>query len=193
MDKKRKDGYVTGLVCLIVFAIFLPYAINIGWNTTGQIFWVFTIVFGGLGVGSLLKPDSVGAVASQLLKNLAKSEEEGSDSHNKQIQKKSSGSVQVNASDEAEVHVSVSPREKKRAQKSSTEEVSRNAKTFCCPNGHRIIVYQPDDNHPTASVEEDYARKWAIGTVIPRKYTCENCGSELTLYWYQEGVGVGVM
>lgn len=93
MDKKRKDGYVTGLVCLIVFAIFLPYAINIGWNTTGQIFWVFTIVFGGLGVGSLLKPDSVGAVASQLLKNLAKSEEEGSDSHNKQIQKKSSGSV----------------------------------------------------------------------------------------------------
>lgn len=35
----------------------------------------------------------------------AKSQAERSNSHNQQTQKKSSGSVQVNASDEAEVHV----------------------------------------------------------------------------------------
>jgi hypothetical protein len=121
MDKKRKDGYVTGLVCLIIFAIFLPTAINIGWNTSGQIFWVFTIVFGGLGVGSLWKPESIGAVVSQLLKNLAESEEK-SDSHNKQIQKESSGSVQVMASDEAEVNINVPSAEKKQAEKPSAEE-----------------------------------------------------------------------
>lgn len=121
MDKKRKDGYVTGLVCLIIFAIFLPTAINIGWNTSGQIFWVFTIVFGGLGVGSLWKPESIGAVVSQLLKNLAESEEK-SDSHNKQIQKKSSGSVQVMASDQAEVNINVPSVEKKQAEKPSAEE-----------------------------------------------------------------------
>jgi hypothetical protein len=121
MDKKRKEGYVTGLVCLIIFAIFLPTAINIGWNTSGQIFWVFTIVFGALGVGSLWKPESIGAVASQLLKNLAESKEK-SDSHNKQIQKKSSGSVQVMASDQAEVNINVPSVEKKQAEKPSAEE-----------------------------------------------------------------------
>ena len=86
MDKKRKDGYITGLVCLLICFIFLPISINTGWNTSGQIFGVFTIVFGILGVGSLWKPDSIGAVVLQLLENLGENEEK-SDSHNKQIQK----------------------------------------------------------------------------------------------------------
>jgi hypothetical protein len=173
----------------------LPTAINIGWNTSGQIFWVFTIVFGGLGVGSLLKPDSVGAVASQLLKNLAKSEEEGPDSHNKQIQKKSSGSVQVMASDRAEVNINVPSVKKKQAQKPSAEEKepSQMPKTFSCPKGHKCVVYPPDDNHPLASLEKSYAKENAIGTVIPMQYKCEKrgCGSQFTLYWYQEGSGAG--
>jgi len=117
MDKKRKDGYVTGLGCLLIFAIFLPTAISIGWNTSGQIFWVFTILFGGLGFGSLWKPDSIGAVVSQFLKNLSKSSEEGSsDSHNQQTQKKSSGSVQVMAQDQSNVSITVHSGKKKNAQ-----------------------------------------------------------------------------
>jgi hypothetical protein len=104
MDENKKEGYVTGLGCLVIFAIFLPTAISTGWNTSGQIFWAFTILFGGLGFGSLWKPDSVGAVTSQFLKNFAKNEERGSDSHNKQIQKETSGSVQV-MGDEARVNV----------------------------------------------------------------------------------------
>jgi hypothetical protein len=108
MDKKRKDGYVAGLGFLVVFAIFLPVSISTGWNTTGQIFGIFTLVFGVLGVGSLWKPDSVGAIALQFLENFGTNEEEGSDSHNKQIQKKSSGSVQVVATHGANVNVNVS-------------------------------------------------------------------------------------
>jgi len=196
MDKKRQEGYVTGLACLLIFALFAYFAIMSASNMSAAVIMgIFAALFGGLGFGSLAKPDTVGAIASQFLKNFAKSEEEGSDSHNKQTQKESNGSVQVNASDEAEVHVSVSPREKKRTQKSSTEELSQNAKTFCCLRGHRITVYPPDDNHLRASSEEDYAKKYALGTVIPIKYTCEEegCGSEFTLYWYRERIGVGVL
>jgi hypothetical protein len=122
MDEKRKEGYVTGLGCLVIFAIFLPTAISTGWNTSGQIFWIFTVLFGGLGFGSLWKPDSVGTVTSQFLKNFAKSEEEVSDSHNKQIQKESAGGVQVMASDQAEVNINVPSLEEKQAEKPSAEE-----------------------------------------------------------------------
>lgn len=134
MDKKRKDGYVTGIVCLIIFGIFLPTTISIGWNTSGQIFGVFTIVFGVLGVGSLWKPDSIGAVVSQLLKNLAENEEK-SDSHNKQIQKKSSGSVQVMASHGAKVNINVASGKKEQTQNSPVEEkeVLRKETIFVSP------------------------------------------------------------
>ncbi len=122
MDKRRKDGYVTGLGCLVIFAIFLPTTISIGWNASGQVFLGFTVIFGVLGFGSLWKPDSVGAIASQLLENLAGSKEEGSDSHNKQIQKKSNGSVQVMTGDRAEVNINVPSVEKKQTEESSAEE-----------------------------------------------------------------------
>jgi hypothetical protein len=116
MDRKRKEGYVTGLGCLVIFAFFIPIAISTGWNTSGQIFWVFAILFGGLGFGSLWKPDLVGAIASEFVKNLSKgSEEESSDSHDKQIQKKSSG-VQVMAHDQSNVHIIVHSGKKKDAQ-----------------------------------------------------------------------------
>jgi hypothetical protein len=117
MDEKRKEGYVTGLGCLVIFAVFMPIAISTGWNTSGQIFWVFTVLFGGLGFGSLWKPDSVGAVTSQFLRNFARSEEEGSsDSHDSQIQKRSSGSVQVMAHDQSNVNITVHSGKKKGAQ-----------------------------------------------------------------------------
>jgi len=194
MDKKREEVYAGGIICLL-FSILLSIftgnlTINNAWNISTLTLWVLAGAFGVFGVGSLLKPDSFGVVVLRLMESYAKSQAERSNSHNQQTQKKSSGSVQVNASDEAEVHVSVSPREEKQAQKSTTEEVSRNSRIFCCPRGHKIAVYPPDDNHPKASSEEDYAKKYALGTVIPIKYTCEKegCGSEFTLYWYQERI-----
>jgi hypothetical protein len=124
MDKKRQEGYVTALACLLIFALFAYFTIMSISNTPAAVVMgIFTALFGGLSFGSLAKPETVGAVASQFLKNLSKSSEEGSsDSHDKQIQKRTSGSVQVMASDEAQVHVNVSPIEKQQAHKSSEEE-----------------------------------------------------------------------
>lgn len=81
--------------------------------------WGLTAFFGFLGVGSLWKPDSVGAVVSQFIENFATSEKE-SDSHNKQIQKKSSGGVQVMAHG-SNVNISV-PSEKKERKQYPEEE-----------------------------------------------------------------------
>jgi hypothetical protein len=122
MDKKRQEGYVTGLGCLLIFALFAYFAIMSASNmSAAAIMGIFAALFGGLGFGSLAKPDIVGAVASQFLKNLSKSSEEGSsDSHNKQVQEKSNGSVQVMASD-SEVNINVLPREKKQARKSDVK------------------------------------------------------------------------
>jgi hypothetical protein len=125
MDKKRQEGYVTGLVCLLVFALFAYFTVmSISNTSAAAIMGIFATLFGGLGFGSLAKPDTVGAVASQFLENFARSDEEGSDSHNKQIQKKSSGSVQVMAHDQASVSVTVDSGKKKNAQNLSEESES---------------------------------------------------------------------
>lgn len=107
MQETRKNGYVTGIVCLLGFSIFLLLAINNEFNLSGQILWVITIFLGALGVGSLWKPESIGQVATQILENLSKSGEDTSDSHNIQIQKNSSGAVQAMATQGASVTINV--------------------------------------------------------------------------------------
>lgn len=83
MDEKTKEGYKTAGISLLFFAILLLVTINnvstTGWNFTSQILSVFTGLLGVLGAGSLLKPDSFGAVAAQILKSLGGNEEEKSD------------------------------------------------------------------------------------------------------------------
>jgi len=122
MDKKRKDGYVTGIGCLLIFALFAYFTIVSASNTSAAVIMgIFAALFGVLGFGSLAKPETIGAVASQFLENLSKnSEEKSSDSHDKQIQKKSSGSVQVMASD-SEVNINVLPRKQKPARESDVK------------------------------------------------------------------------
>jgi len=107
MEDKKKNGYVTGIVCLLIFFILLIFAVNNEWNMSGQIIWVITIFFGGLGVGSLWKPASFGAIATQILKNLSESGKDTSDSHNIQIQENSSGAVQAMATQGASVTINV--------------------------------------------------------------------------------------
>jgi hypothetical protein len=186
MDKKREEVYGFGivfLVLLILLSIFTgSQIINSGWNMSTWVLVVIAGVCGVFGIGSLLKPDSFGAIILRLIENYAKSQERGSsDSHNKQTQKESDGSVQV-MGDRQQVNISV-------PQKSSTEEkeLPPRSRVFSCPNGHKYIAYPPDDNHLTASLEKDQAEKNAIGTVIPRCYTCKDCGRQSTLYWYHSG------
>lgn len=107
MEDKKKNGYVTGIVCLLIFFILLILAVNNEWNMSGQTIWVITIFFGGLGVGSLCKPESFGAIATQILKNLSESGKDTSDSHNIQIQENSSGAVQAMATQGASVTINV--------------------------------------------------------------------------------------
>lgn len=107
MQDKRKNGYVTGIICSLIFFILLIFAINNEFNLSGQIIWVITIFFGALGFGSLWKPDSIGEIATQILENLSKSGEDTSDSHNIQIQKNSSGAVQAMATQSGSITINV--------------------------------------------------------------------------------------
>jgi hypothetical protein len=121
MDKETKDGYVAGLVCLLVFAVLAYYTIMSASNASSAVITgIFAAFFGGLGFGSLAKPNTVGAIVSQFFRNF-EGEKEGSDSHNKQVQKETSGSVQV-MGDQAQININVPPREKEQAQKSLTKE-----------------------------------------------------------------------
>jgi hypothetical protein len=124
MDKKREAVYVVGIVCLLCFILLSilagNFTITIGWSIASVISWVFAGVFGVFGFGSLLKPDSFGVIVLRLMEALAESQGEGSDLHNKQIQKKSNGSVQVMASD-SEVNINVLPRKQKQARKSDVK------------------------------------------------------------------------
>lgn len=120
MDKKRKEGYVAGIGCFFGFAILLTLAVNNEWNTSGQLFWAFTVIFGGLGVGCIWKPETVGAAVSKYFERFSESEKGSSDSHNKQVQKKSSG-VQVMAQDQSNVTIYRSER-KEDAENQPEEE-----------------------------------------------------------------------
>jgi len=122
MDEKRQKGYVAGFICIFIFILFFVLAFNNAWNSTGQLLWGFTLFFGALGVGSFWKPEVIGGAASQFLESLAKSGREESDSYNKQIQEKTSGSVQVMATRGAKVNINVPSRKKENTTNSLEEE-----------------------------------------------------------------------
>ena len=111
MQEKTKNGYIAGVVSLLGCFLFGLFAYHNEFNLTGQIFWGITLVLGVFGVGSLWKPDSVGQVVWQLLENLSKSGENTSDSHNIQIQEKSSGAVQAMATQGASVTINVNSKD----------------------------------------------------------------------------------
>lgn len=131
MDEKRKDVYVAGAVCVVIFFIFLGFIVISASSMSGQTLWilrVFTAFLGVLGFGSLLKPDSfIGAIASELLKRMAKNAGERSDSHDKQVQKKSSG-IQIMTHDQSKVIIV--PSGKKEQTESLTEEKEEQKETL---------------------------------------------------------------
>lgn len=185
MDKKRKDRYLAGIAFLMFFIGFVCFAIwifiNFGLNLSDIILSGLGIVSGILGFGTFLKPNKFETITTGILKLLFESGKNTSDSHNKQIQEKSSG-VQVMATQGGKV--TITPR--------TEESDNQTSKRYSCPEcGYPFIAYPPDDNHPLASVEEEYANEYALGTVIKRPYTCEKCGKQITLYWYKEKGFVG--
>ncbi len=122
---------------MIAFPIFLVSAISMGLNLTSVVMWVLAIFVGGLGAGCLLKPDSIGEIAVRFFKNIGK-DEDSSDSHNKQIQKKSSG-IQVMAHDQSKVSITVASKKEEHPQSSQAEK-----KAFI---RKETIVVKPSDGY----------------------------------------------
>jgi hypothetical protein len=143
-------------------------------------------LFGVFGLVCLWKPDTWGAYIAEYLKRLNRGSEETS-THNTQVQQNSDGSVQV-IGDRPQINVNVPKKEEK------TVPSLTKPKTFSCPEcGRGTFCYPPDDNHPFASLEEDYAQKHALDGYVARRQSCRKCGAKFTLYWYQEGSGAGVV
>lgn len=70
MEDSTKNGYIAGVVCSVIAAFLILMAINIGWNLSGQFMGIFGLLFGGMGIGSLWRPESIGQIASQILENM---------------------------------------------------------------------------------------------------------------------------
>lgn len=124
MNKKRKDGYTTGIICLLFFALCTYFTVeNLSNQPITVVLGIFTSFFGILGFGSLWKPDSIGAVASQILRNLSKSgQEEKTVSHDtSQIQEKSSG-IQVLSRDKSEVNITVQSEKQQESKEKKSQE-----------------------------------------------------------------------
>ena len=145
-----------------------------------------------LGFGSFWKPDTFGVVALRIIRSLSSNTEEKPkyQPQSQLTQEKSSGNqLLINDASNVNVHLNAGKRNKAISLVEEDETPSDGAKIFGCPNGHPIEVYPPDDNHPKASIEEDYAKENASGTVITRSYICRWCNSQFKLYWYRQKLG----
>jgi hypothetical protein len=145
MDNETKSGYVAAFIFIVAFFAFLTSLINIGLNKVDLLSSIITAILGILGFGSLWKPRTIGAVAVAIIdmfRNTGNTEGSSPDSHNKQIQSKSSGSVQVHATHGAKVNVSI-PSDKKGSNADlEGKELLWNEKRVIRPSKSRI--YQVD-------------------------------------------------
>lgn len=147
MDEKTKEGYVTGVVCIFVFALFAYFTyISISNQPTAVILGIFAVLFGGLGFGSIWKPNSIGAITTRILNNFARnSETASSDSHDKQVQKESSG-VQVMSHDQSSVNIVVHSGKKGQVDNLSEKEGEkgylRKEKIVVIPSGSYFYEFE---------------------------------------------------
>ena len=108
MDEKRKQGYISAVICSLISVILLTFSLKNEFNLSGQMLWILTFFFGVLGLGSFWKPNTIGEIASEILKNMSKNGvETNSDSHNKQVQIQSPHGVQAMASQGGNVTINV--------------------------------------------------------------------------------------
>jgi hypothetical protein len=111
MDEKRRKGYVTSIVFLIVSSILIILERNFEWNTLSQMLWLFIVIFGVLGILCLWKPDSIGGITAGLLDRLSQNSEDASGSQNVRIQNQSSGSIQATDMQSARINIDTSSRD----------------------------------------------------------------------------------
>lgn len=79
MDEEEKNGYIAGALFLLAAAIL---GVNIDLSNTTSI--VITAFFGITGLGSLIRPKTIGQIADQLLQNAGENMTEDSRNNNSQ-------------------------------------------------------------------------------------------------------------
>lgn len=108
MDEKRRQGYVTGIVCFIIASILIILVNNFEWNASyNETFWILSLIFGLIGIGSISKPEFIGGVVMEVLKRLLPKREDVSESHVTQIQHQSPHSMQMSARDNAQININM--------------------------------------------------------------------------------------
>jgi|GEM_PF-5014299 len=75
MEDSTKNAYIAGVGYSFVAVFCIMFAINTGWNMSGEFLGVFGLLFGALGVGSFWKPESIGQIAAQMWENMQKNAE----------------------------------------------------------------------------------------------------------------------
>jgi hypothetical protein len=193
MDKKKRQLYIAVSFFLIIFVFSLIWGavllLNFQFSFWGAVgIEILGGICGALGFGSLLKPDKIGKFAVSLFSKLMTNYED-SRTGSQQTQTKNSGNQVMISGSKNIIHVDS---DKTIENGKLDEKIFGTGKVFSCPNGHRIEVYPPDDNHPIASIEKEYAEKQAEGTVIERFYDCQRAGCDIrfSLYWYQKKIQV---
>ncbi|MDR0460695.1 MAG: hypothetical protein LBH62_04570 [Nitrososphaerota archaeon] len=179
MNKKRRNGYVSGFICFIGSLVFLIFAFNMGYNVSGQISGGIGVIFLLLGCGSIAKPETIGAVTTQFLDNISRNVESGESSSQSNTQEHTNNSTQINAKGSVNVYNNA-PKEK------TEQKTAEGGKSYSCPNGHATTVFPPDDSHPLVARNAQEANKKATGSVIPQTHICSSCNDKFTLYWYKE-------
>lgn len=183
MGKKAKNDHYAGLAFIVIFLLLTVVTVAFVFILSGTLIWVSggiaSAFFGVLGFGSFVNP-TINDWAGRIFDGIAKGFVESSNSHeNKQTQKDTTSSNQI---------MTGSGKTKITINQVENGKSSIGQKMFSCPKGHGCKVFPPDDIHPIASREEEYAKKNAEGTVIPMSYTCNGCGGEFTLYWYRQAI-----
>jgi len=72
----KKKGLIAGGVSIFISIIFAIMVFKFGWDITGQIFTAISALFGILGIGSFIKPDTIGIKVSELLENMSRGQED---------------------------------------------------------------------------------------------------------------------
>lgn len=69
MDKKTEEGYISGIISIIVAGVMFIGALNsTGEAQEGAL--LFSVIFGALGVGSILRPNTIGSILTRFFNNL---------------------------------------------------------------------------------------------------------------------------
>lgn len=86
MDEIRKDGYLAGIGSFIIAMLFLLISANSGFikDLASQFCLIMGALFGSLSIGSFIKPDTIGQITVELLKNMQKNVEKSNESNKKQ-------------------------------------------------------------------------------------------------------------